>query len=87
MSEIQARGRLVVGVSSDTLLLGARNPDTNQFQGFDIEMAKQIAKAIFGDEKKIQFKAISAGQRIPSSTRARAPRRTPSQVSTSSPAP
>jgi polar amino acid transport system substrate-binding protein len=65
MSQIQDRGRLVVGVSSDTRLLGARDPETNAFAGFDIEMAKQVANAIFGVPNKVQFKAISAAQRIP----------------------
>jgi polar amino acid transport system substrate-binding protein len=65
MAQIQQRGRLVVGVSSDTRLLGARNLTNNQFEGFDIEMARQVAQAIFGDANKVQFKAISAAQRIP----------------------
>jgi polar amino acid transport system substrate-binding protein len=62
---IAKRGRLVVGVSADTRLLGARNLKTNQFEGFDIEMARQVARAIFGDASKVQFRAISAAQRIP----------------------
>jgi polar amino acid transport system substrate-binding protein len=63
--KIRQRGYLVVGISSDTLLLGARDLQTNQFEGFDIEMARQVAKAIFGDQTKIRFRAISAGDRVP----------------------
>ena len=46
MAAIRARGRLIVGVSADTYLLGARNPLTGQIEGFDIDLAKQVAKAI-----------------------------------------
>lgn len=62
---IAQRGRLVVGVSSDTRLLGARNLSTNAFEGFDIEVARRVAQAILGSRDKIQFKAISAAQRVP----------------------
>ncbi len=62
---IKDRGRLVVGVSADTLLLGARNPINGQIEGFDVEMAKLVARAIFGDPGKLQLRVITAAQRIP----------------------
>jgi polar amino acid transport system substrate-binding protein len=62
---IRARGRLVVGVSADTRLLGARNPFTGAVEGFDIDMARAVATAIFGDPNKIEFKVINAAQRVP----------------------
>jgi polar amino acid transport system substrate-binding protein len=64
---IRARERLVVGVSADTRLLGARNPFTGTIEGFDIDMARAVATAIFGDAKpnRIEFKVITAKQRIP----------------------
>jgi polar amino acid transport system substrate-binding protein len=65
MAEIQKRGRLIAGVSSDTLLLGARNPLSGQIEGFDIEMLKAVSKAIFGDPNKIEFRVITTAQRIP----------------------
>ena len=65
MATIQKRGRLIAGVSSDTLLLGARNPLSGQIEGFDIEMLKAVSKAIFGDPNKIEFRVITTAQRIP----------------------
>ena len=65
MAKIKARGRLIAGVSSDTLLLGSRNPLSGQIQGFDIEMLKAVSKAIFNDPNKIEFRVITAAQRIP----------------------
>ena len=65
MRKIQDRGRLVAGVSADTYLLGARNPLTGKIEGFDIDMVKAVAKAIFGDETAYQLKVITAAERIP----------------------
>ncbi|CAM3448217.1 glutamate ABC transporter substrate-binding protein [Kibdelosporangium persicum] len=63
MAKIRERGRLIAGVDQNTYLFGFRNPSTNKIEGFDIDMAKQVAKAIFNDENKIQFKAISSRDR------------------------
>jgi polar amino acid transport system substrate-binding protein len=69
MATIQNRGKLIVGVSGDTLLFGARNALTNQIEGFDIDMLKEVAKAIFGDdgdiESHITFKVITYADRLP----------------------
>lgn len=59
------RGYLLVGVSADTRLLGAVDPKSpDSFQGFDIEIARLIAKAALGDPTKIRFKVISTADRI-----------------------
>ena len=65
MATIQQRGRLIAGVSADTLLLGARNPLNGQIEGFDIDMLKAVSKAIFNDPNKIEYKVITTAQRIP----------------------
>ncbi len=65
MQTIRERGYLIAGVSSDSYLLGANNPLTGQIEGFDIDIAKAIAKAIFGDEDKLRLVVITASDRIP----------------------
>jgi polar amino acid transport system substrate-binding protein len=66
MREIQDRGRLVVAVSGDLPLFGSLNPASNQLEGFDIDMAKAVARAIFGtDEGRVTYKVVSFAQRIP----------------------
>jgi polar amino acid transport system substrate-binding protein len=57
------RGHLVVGVSADTYLVGARNPSTNRIEGFDIDLAKAVAKSLFGSESKLQLRVITAADR------------------------
>jgi len=63
MDKIRKRGKLVVGVDQNTFLFGFRNPTTGKLEGFDIDMARQVAKALLGDENAIQFRAISSRQR------------------------
>jgi len=66
MAEIQRRGRLVLGTSQDTLLFSSRNPFTGKVEGFDVDMARLIAAAIFGDPDKIQIKVIGYDKRVSS---------------------
>ncbi|HEX9371848.1 MAG TPA: transporter substrate-binding domain-containing protein, partial [Roseiflexaceae bacterium] len=68
MQTIQQRGRLIAGVSADTLLFGARNPIDGAVEGFDIDMLKRVSTAIFGDPNHIELKVITAAQRISSIT-------------------
>ena len=63
MSAIQERGRLIVGVDQNQYLFGYRNAFTGQLEGFDIDIARQIARAIFGDPDRIQFRAVSGSER------------------------
>jgi polar amino acid transport system substrate-binding protein len=68
METIQQRGRLIVGVSGDTVQFGARNPITGEIEGFDIDILKEVAIAIFGDADpgRIEFRIITYAQRLPS---------------------
>lgn len=63
MAAIAQRGRLIVGVDQNTNLFGFRNPSTGQLEGFDIDMAREIARAIFGDPDRIDLRVVEAGQR------------------------
>ena len=65
MRTIQDRGRLIVGVDQNSLLLGYLNPLNGQIEGFDIDMLHQVAKALLGNPNAIEFKAISSAQRVP----------------------
>ncbi len=65
MSKIQRRGRLIAGVSADTLLLGARNPISGKIEGFDIDLLHAISQAIFGNPDRIELRVITAADRLP----------------------
>jgi polar amino acid transport system substrate-binding protein len=65
MKRVQDAGHLVVGVDQTTYLFGYLNPTSGAIEGFDIDMLKQVSKAIFGDENRIQYVAVTSAQRIP----------------------
>ena len=64
MAEIQARGRLRVGVDTATLQFSSVNPFTGEFEGFDVEIAREIALALFGRPDAIEYVAIPYSQRV-----------------------
>jgi polar amino acid transport system substrate-binding protein len=64
MQKIKQRGKLIAGVDQNTFLFGFRNPTTNALEGFDIDRVREIAKAIFGDQNKVQFKVVTSAGRI-----------------------
>lgn len=65
LRKVQDRGKLIVGTRSDTPTFCYLNPQTNQLEGFDLALAKEIAMYIFGDPSKVEFKIITSAQRIP----------------------
>ncbi|ANS24894.1 glutamine ABC transporter substrate-binding protein [Rhodococcus opacus] len=64
LAEIAGRGRLIVGVDQNTNLFSFRDPTTGTLQGFDIDVAKEIARDIFGDPTKIEFRLLTSAGRF-----------------------
>jgi polar amino acid transport system substrate-binding protein len=54
LDEVRARGKVIVGVTSEAPPFGFIDYK-GELSGFDIEVAKLIAKAIFGDDSKIEL--------------------------------
>ncbi|MEV0544018.1 glutamate ABC transporter substrate-binding protein [Nocardia salmonicida] len=65
MAAIVANGRLRVGVDQNTYMFGFRNPSTGRLEGFDIDLAREIARDLFGDPDKIELRSVTAADRIP----------------------
>jgi glutamate transport system substrate-binding protein len=66
LDAIKKKGKITIGVKYDVPLIGLKNPVTGDLNGFDIEMSKIIAKAIFGTDKgKIEFVEAISANRIP----------------------
>ncbi|MEI8129188.1 MAG: transporter substrate-binding domain-containing protein [bacterium] len=63
LNTIIKRGKIIVGVKYDTKPFGYMN-EKQQLVGFDVDLAKYIAKSILGDEKKIEFKPVTPSNRI-----------------------
>jgi polar amino acid transport system substrate-binding protein len=65
MANIRARGFLIAGVDQSTYHFGFLNPLNGRIEGFDIDMIRAVAQAIFGHPDRVEYKAISDAQRIP----------------------
>lgn len=69
MSTIARRGYLIAGVDQNTLLLSSFSPLHRQLEGFEIDVLRQIARAIFGTltiagKPTIRFRAVTTDERI-----------------------
>jgi len=62
---IKDRGVLKVGVKVDVPKFGYKNAETGKIEGFEIDLAKQVAKKILGDENKVEFQGVTAKTRGP----------------------
>ena len=65
MASIVTKGKLVVGVKFDVPGFGQKDPATNKVEGFDVDMAKEIAKALGLKEEQIEFVEAISANRIP----------------------
>ncbi|WP_236718183.1 glutamate ABC transporter substrate-binding protein [Actinoplanes sp. TFC3] len=63
MRKIQEQGYLNLGTSQDTLLFSSRNAFTGSIEGFDVDMGRQVAEAIFGNPDKIKITVIPYAER------------------------
>jgi general L-amino acid transport system substrate-binding protein len=64
LDEVRAKGFVTVGVNGG--VFGFSMPDDKGvWKGIDVDTAKAIAAAIFGDAEKIKFVAVTAVQRLP----------------------
>lgn len=62
---IKDKGVLKVGVKIDVPKFGYKDPKTGKIDGFEIDIAKAIAKSILGDENKVELQAVTAKTRGP----------------------
>jgi glutamate transport system substrate-binding protein len=62
-AQMQQRGRVVIGVKDDQPGLGFKDATTNQFSGFDIEIARLVAAKLGYGPDKIDFKTVPSAAR------------------------
>lgn len=65
IKKIKDRGVLKVGVKVDVPKFGYKDPSTNKIDGFEIDIARAIAKKILGSPDKIDLQAVTAKTRGP----------------------
>lgn len=67
VTAIKKRGYLSVGVDQNSYRWGYRDPNNkgSDLEGFDIDLAHEIARQILGNPDDVRFHAIPTNQRIP----------------------
>ena len=61
---VRDRGKVIVGVNAELPGFGYLSPG-GEFEGFDVDFGRAIAAAVFGDAKKIEFRPLTAAERLP----------------------
>lgn len=64
LADVLKRGFLIVGTTSSTPPFGFKD-DKGELQGFDVDMSRLIAAALFGDPQKVKFVLLSNEARWP----------------------
>lgn len=65
MAKIVAKGKMTVGVKFDQPGFGLKDPVTGKVDGFDVQIAKEIGKALGLKEEQIEFVEAVSANRIP----------------------
>lgn len=64
LDSVLARGKLIVGTGSTNAPWHFQGAD-GKLQGFDIDIARMVAKGLFNDPSKVEFVVQSSDARIP----------------------
>lgn len=72
MYALQTKGKIRVGTQEDNTPFSVKNPTTSKWEGFDVDIARELAKALFGagddPDTHIEWVAVTSATRIPSLT-------------------
>jgi polar amino acid transport system substrate-binding protein len=64
VANIRNRGRLIVGLDIGSNLLSFRDPITGEITGFDVDIAGEVARDIFGTPSQVVYRILSSNDRI-----------------------
>ena len=59
VASIRKRGRLLVGLDIGSNLFSFRDPVTGEIAGFDIDIAGEVARDIFGKPSAVEYRILS----------------------------
>ncbi|PTR31075.1 amino acid ABC transporter substrate-binding protein (PAAT family) [Rhodococcus sp. OK519] len=63
LDAIRDRGRLIVGLDTGSNLMSFRNPTTGEIEGFDVDVAREIARDLLGSPDKVEFRVLTYNER------------------------
>jgi polar amino acid transport system substrate-binding protein len=64
VTNIRNRGRLIVGLDIGSNLFSFRDPITGNITGFDVDIAGEVARDIFGTPSQVEYRILSSADRI-----------------------
>jgi polar amino acid transport system substrate-binding protein len=64
VAKIKARGRLIVGLDIGSNLFSFRDPITGEITGFDVDIAGEVARDIFGTPAQVEYRILSSADRV-----------------------
>ena len=64
VATIRTRGRLLVGLDIGSNLFSFRDPITGEITGFDVDIAGEVARDIFGTPSAVEYRILSSADRI-----------------------
>src|ERR1700730_12397398 len=64
VATIRNRGRLIVGLDIGSNLFSFRDPITGEITGFDVDIAGEIARDIFGTPSQVEYRILSSADRV-----------------------
>lgn len=60
---IRERGRVIVGLDQGSNLFSFRDPLSGGLLGFDVDLAHEVARDLFGDPNRLEFRFLSSAER------------------------
>lgn len=64
VANIRNRGRLIVGLDIGSNLFSFRDPISGEITGFDVDIAGEVARDIFGTPSQVEYRILSSADRI-----------------------
>ena len=64
VANIRNRGRLIVGLDIGSNLFSFRDPITGEITGFDVDIAGEVARDIFGTPSQVEYRILSSADRV-----------------------
>lgn len=64
LEKIEEEKVITWGVKNDTRLFGLMNTETNEVEGFDIDLARALTKEMFGEDTEVKLKEVTSKTRI-----------------------
>ena len=64
VANIRSRGRLIVGLDIGSNLFSFRDPITGEITGFDVDIAGEVARDIFGTPSQVEYRILSSADRV-----------------------